>query len=385
MTQPAHSPAPAAARHASGGPEKTHLRLGFVALSDAAPLVAAKLYEFGHAHGLTLELVRQPSWAAVRDKLISGDLDAAHALYGLVYGVQLGLGGPQHDMAVLMVLNRNGQAITLSRRLTEALAGHGTLPQALATLGRKPVFAQTFPTGTHAMWLYYWLAAQRVHPLRDIESVVIPPPQMVDALAQDRLDGLCVGEPWNAVAQAQGVGATVVYSSEIWPDHPEKVLACRRDFVSRYPNTSRALVQTMLEACRWLDEDRHGEEIARRLAQPEFIGVPAAMIAPRLQGEPVHATRLPVRFFAGGHVNYPRPDDGVWFLTQYQRWGMIDRRDDYAAMAAQINQTALYREAAHNVGVTVPDHRASQVLIDGRVWDGTDPAGYADTFAIRGV
>ncbi|CAB3750421.1 CmpA/NrtA family ABC transporter substrate-binding protein [Paraburkholderia solisilvae] len=385
MTQSAHSPAPAAARPASGGLEKTHLRLGFVALSDAAPLVAAKLYEFGHAHGLTLELVRQPSWAAVRDKLISGDLDAAHALYGLVYGVQLGLGGPQHDMAVLMVLNRNGQAITLSRRLTEALAECGTLPQALATLGRKPVFAQTFPTGTHAMWLYYWLAAQHVHPLRDIESVVIPPPQMVDALAQDRLDGLCVGEPWNAVAQARGVGATVVYSSEIWPDHPEKVLACRRDFVSRYPNTSRALVQTMLEACRWLDEDRHGEEIARRLAQPEFIGVPADMIAPRLQGEPVHATRLPVRFFAGGHVNYPRPDDGVWFLTQYQRWGMIDRRDDYAAMAAQINQTALYREAAHNVGVPVPDNRASQVLIDGRVWDGTDPVGYADTFAIRGV
>ena len=156
--------------------EKTHLRLGFVALADVAPLVAAKLLEFGHAHGLTLELCRQPSWAAVRDKLLSGDLDAAHALYGLVYGVQLGLGGPQTDMAVLMVLNRNGQAFTLSNRLADALAEHGTLPKALATLGRKPVFAQTFPTGTHAMWLSYWLASQGVHPLRDIESVVIPPP-----------------------------------------------------------------------------------------------------------------------------------------------------------------------------------------------------------------
>ncbi|MFC0401029.1 CmpA/NrtA family ABC transporter substrate-binding protein [Paraburkholderia rhizosphaerae] len=383
MTQLEQPNRPDAARPAQSGLEKTHLRVGFVALSDAAPLVAAKLYEFGHAHGLTLELVRQPSWAAVRDKLISGDLDAAHALYGLVYGVQLGLGGPQTDMAVLMVLNRNGQAITLSRRLTEALGSHRTLAEALATLGRKPVFAQTFPTGTHAMWLYYWLAAQRVHPLRDIESVVIPPPQMVDALAQDKLDGLCVGEPWNAVAQARGVGATVVYSSEIWPDHPEKVLACRRDFVSRFPNTSRALVQTMLEACRWLDEDGHCAEIARRLAQPEFIGVPAEMIAPRLQGEPVHATRLPVRFFAGGHVNYPWPDDGVWFLTQYQRWGMIDRRDDYAEIAARINQTELYREAARHVGVTVPELQTPQVFIDGRVWDGANPAGYADTFAIR--
>src|ERR1700755_3707358 len=123
-----NTPASTAASSPSGRLEKTHLRLGFVALSDAAPLVAAKLLEFGHAHGLTLELSRQPSWAAVRDKLLSGDLDAAHALYGLVYGVQLGLGGPQTDMAVLMVLNRNGQAITLSRRLNDALASHRTPP-----------------------------------------------------------------------------------------------------------------------------------------------------------------------------------------------------------------------------------------------------------------
>ncbi|HEY3600088.1 MAG TPA: CmpA/NrtA family ABC transporter substrate-binding protein [Paraburkholderia sp.] len=364
--------------------EKTHLRLGFVALSDAAPLVAAKLYEFGHAHGLTLELCRQPSWAAVRDKLLSGDLDAAHSLYGLVYGVQLGLGGPQTDMAVLMVLNRNGQAITLSTRLTDALAGHRTLPAALASLGRKPVFAQTFPTGTHAMWLYYWLAAQGVHPLRDIDSVVIPPPQMVDALKQDKLDGLCVGEPWNAVAEAQGVGTTIAYSSEIWPDHPEKVLASRRDFVGRFPNTARALVKTMLEACRWLDDDKHRAEIARRLAQTEFVGVPVEWIAPRLQREPAHARRLPVRFFEGGAVNYPRPADGVWFMTQYRRWGMIERREDYAVLAAQINQTALYREAAQSMGISVPGDEVSSVLIDGRAWNGTDPDAYAEGFGMKG-
>src|SRR3569623_2986332 len=262
-------------------PEKTHLRLGFVALSDAAPLVAAKLLEFGHAHGLTLELSRQTSWADVRDKLLSGDLDAAHTLYGLVYGVQLGLGGPQTDMAVLMVLTRNGQGITLSNRLADALAEQRTLPKALATLGRKPVFAQTFPTGTHAMWLYYWLASQGVDPLRDIESVVIPPPQMVAALADDKLDGLCVGEPWNAMAEAEGVGRTVAYTSEVWPDHPEKVLACRRDFVDENPNTARALVRTMLEACRWLDGPGHRHEIARWLARPEFIGIDEALIAAR--------------------------------------------------------------------------------------------------------
>src|SRR5471032_2040768 len=131
----------AALNSASQQPEKPHIRLGFVALSDVAPLAVAKILEFGHSHGLTLELCRQPSWAAVRDKLISGEIDAAHALYGLVYGVQLDIGGPQGDMAVLMVLNRNGQAITLSNPLAEALSKSGNLKEALASLGRPPVFA----------------------------------------------------------------------------------------------------------------------------------------------------------------------------------------------------------------------------------------------------
>src|SRR3984957_16163867 len=375
----------AALNRASDQPEKTHIRLGFVALSDAAPLAAAKILEFGHSHGLTLELCRQASWAAVRDKLLSGEIDAAHSLYGLVYGVQLGIGGPQADMAVLMVLNRNGQAVTLSSALAKTFDATGDLKQTLATLGRPAVFAQTFPTGTHAMWLYYWLAAQGVHPLRDIRSVVIPPPQMVAALAEDRLDGLCVGEPWNAAAEARGVGRTIAYSSEIWPDHPEKVLACRRDFVSQHPNTARALVQTMLEACRWLDGPGHRNEIARWLVRPEFIGIDEALIARRLTRESVSpgTNRLPVRFFEDGTVNYPRAADGVWFLTQYERWGLIGRRDDYREIAAAINQTQLYREAAQSIGVAIPAETASQVLIDGRVWDGSDPQGYAKGFEIR--
>jgi nitrate/nitrite transport system substrate-binding protein len=378
------APAPAAP------PEKTHLRLGFVALADAAPLVAAKLLEFGHAHGLTLELCRQPSWAAVRDKLLNGDLDAAHALYGLVYGVQLGLGGPRAEMAVLMVLNRNGQAITLSNRLADALAEHGNLRAALATLGRKPVFAHTFPTGTHAMWLNYWLAAQGVDPLRDIDSVAIPPPQMVAALAEDRLDGLCVGEPWNAMAEAHGVGRTIAYSSEVWPDHPDKVLACRREFVQTYPHASRALVQTLLEACRWLDGAGHRDDIAGWLARPEYIGIDQALIAARLGADADAsgnhgAHSAPVRFFDDGASTYPHPFEGAWFLTQFERWGMIDARIDYAELAARINRTQLYREAAARVNVAVPDDGdAPRMLIDREVWGGgVEPTAYARRFAIR--
>ncbi len=139
----------------------------------------------------------------------------------------------------------------------------------------------------------------------------------------------------------------------------------------------------MLEACRWLDDAEHRTEMARRLAQPEFIGVPAELIASRLQSEAVDAVRLPVRFFEGGTVNYPRPSDGVWFMTQYQRWGMIDAGGDYAAIAAAINQTELYRDAARNMGIAVPTESAPQVLIDGRVWDGSNPDAYVKRFAIR--
>jgi two-component system, oxyanion-binding sensor len=357
-----------------GVPEKTHLRLGFVALSDAAPLVAAKLLEFGHRHGVTLELCRQPSWAAVRDKLLAGEIDAAHSLYGLVYGVQLGLGGPHADMAVLMVLNRNGQAITLSNRLAEAVRTAGSLKAALAGWPRVPVFGQTFPTGTHAMWLYYWLAAQGVHPLRDIESRVIPPPQIVDALVQERLDGFCAGEPWNAVAEGRGAGVTSVVSSDIWPDHPEKVLACRREFVDRYPHAARALVKTMLEACRWVDTPGHRAEIAPWLARPEMLDVPKVWIEPRLIGhyEGAHFVKQPrpVSFFDGGAVNYPRLSDGRWFLAQYRRWGMLRTGDaaSDAALATQVNQTAMYREAAACCEVPVPDEIRIDMLCDGQRW-----------------
>ncbi|QGZ65871.1 CmpA/NrtA family ABC transporter substrate-binding protein [Paraburkholderia acidisoli] len=365
-----------------GAPEKTHLKIGFVPLADAAPLVAAKLLEFGHAHGLTLELSRQPSWAALRDKLLAGELDAAHSLYGLVYGVQLGLGGPQTDMAVLMVLNRNGQAIALSNRVADALDEHGTLPRALATLGRKPAFAQTFPTGTHAMWLYYWLAAQGVHPLRDIDSVVIPPPQMASALDDEGLDGLCVGEPWPLLAQARGVGRTVIRSGEIWPDHPEKVLACRRDFVARYPNTARALVSAMLEACRWLDGAGHRTEIAQWLARPEMLDVDAGLIATGLCADAMHRPAA-MRFFDEGRVNYPHEAEGVWFLTQFERWGMLARRDDYRDIARALNQTALYREAAEALHVAVPPAAATAPFVDGRVWNGENAARYVDSFDVR--
>ncbi|MBM3114496.1 CmpA/NrtA family ABC transporter substrate-binding protein [Jeongeupia naejangsanensis] len=370
----------------SDAPEKTVLKLGFVPLSDCAPLVAAKVLDLGRAHGIEIELYRQPSWAAVRDKLISGELDAAHALYGLVYGVELGIGGPQADMAVLMTLNQNGQAITLSNRLADALQAGRGLRELLAAGTRRPVFAQTFPTGTHAMWLYYWLAAQGIHPLADVKPVVIPPPQMSDALASGVLDGYCAGEPWHAVAEAEGHGRTVIRSGEIWPDHPEKVLACRRDFVARHPNAARALTMTLLEACRWLDDLEHRREAAGWLSGPGYVGRASQLIMPRLLGDygRLGDTAPLMRFFGGGSVNYPYLSDGLWFLSQYRRWGLLSQQVDMAAVVRAVNQTALYDEAASALGVLQPaSPMRSSTLIDDRGWDGSDPQGYADGFEIR--
>ncbi|QHE93571.1 CmpA/NrtA family ABC transporter substrate-binding protein [Pandoraea fibrosis] len=373
-------------------PEKRHLRVGFVALSDAAPLVVAKRLELGHEHGLTLELSREASWAAIRDKLLTGELDAAHSLYGLVYGVQLGIGGPREDMAVLMVLNRNGQAVTVTPSLADALAETSDLREALASLGRKPVFAQTFPTGTHAMFMNYWFAAQGIDPLRDIASIVIPPAHMVAAMEEGGLDGFCCGEPWHAVAQARGLGRTVAVSSDIWPNHPEKVLACRRDFVTRYPKTARALVRTLLSACRWLDMPGHRAEAAGWLAEPAWVGAPRDLIAARLLGDfgrlsGRHAL-LSVSFFDGGVVNYPHPSDGIWFVSQYRRWGMVgdDAVIHAAQTAADVNQTDLFAAAARAEAVPVVSEAVGEVLCDGRRWDAASAAdltAYLDGFAIR--
>jgi len=361
----------------SDAPEKRVLRVGFVPLSDCAPLVAAVEMGFDERYGIRIELCRQPSWAAVRDKLLSGELDAAHARAGLAYGVELGIGGPQHPMAVLMTLNQNGQAITLSRALAERdVLADPTLP--------RPVFAHTFPTGSHAMWLYYWLAAQGIDPLRAVDTVVIPPPQMAAAMLAGELDGFCAGEPWSALAESNGAGVTWCTTDSVWPDHPEKVLTSTRGFVTHYPHAARALVMALLEACRALDRPDVRARAAGWLARPDRIDAPQALIAARLGGDyrvpspddrsvacPTLSGARALRFFGDGEVNLPYLSDAIWFMTQYRRWGMLAEAPDYQAVAAQICQTSLFRNAASQLHIALPatDWRTS-VLMDGIVWNG---------------
>ena len=372
----------------SDKPEKTRLQIGFIPLTDCASVVVAAAMGFDKKYGIEIVPSKEASWAAVRDKLINGELDAAHVLYGLIYGVHLGVGGPKKDMAVLMSLNHNGQAITLANSLHQQGVRDGdSLAKHIQTHPRDYTFAQTFPTGTHAMWLYYYLASIGVHPFRDVKTIVVPPPQMVANMRVGNMDGFCVGEPWNARAIFDKIGFTVTTSQAIWPDHPEKVLGTTATFVQQYPNTARALTAALLEASRFLDDPRNRATVAKLIAGKAYVNAPAAVIEGRFLGQydngigtrwqdPKH-----MMFFGDGEVTYPYLSDGMWFLTQQRRWGLLKTEPDYLTVAKQINQLALYQQAATAAKVAVPSapFRSSK-LLDGKIWDGSEPARYAASF-----
>ena len=379
----------------SDAPEKNVLNIGFMPLSDCASVVVAATQGFAQPYGLTLNLKRQASWAGINDKLLSGELDAAHSLYGMIYAIQLGISGAAAtDMAVLMGLNQNGQSINLSQPLNDAgVTSASALQMRAHQSGTKLTFAQTFPTGTHAMWLYYWLASQGIHPLRDVNSVVVPPPQMLAHLQAGRIDGFCVGEPWSANAVDHGQGFTLATSQSIWPDHPEKVLASTRAFVEQYPNTARALVMAVLEASRFIEQNpQNRRSTAQLLSSADYLDAPLASIEPRLMGDyrdglgnQWHDSHA-LRFHDNGAANFPYLSDGMWFITQFRRWGLLREDPDYRAVAQQVQQLELYRAAAGALDIPVPaTAMRSSRLLDGSVWDGSDPGAYARSFALHAL
>lgn len=376
----------------SDAPEKPVLELGFMALTDAASLIVAATQGFAQPYGLTLNLRRQHSWSGLRDNLLGGQLDAAQVLYGQMYGIHLGVGGPARPMAILMGLSQNGQSINLSEPLRQAGV---TTAEALRVRahqsGAKLTLAHTLPTGTHAMWLYYWLATHGIHPLQDVQTLVVPPARMIAHLQAGLIDGFCAGSPWGAAAVEQQQGCTVATSQMIWPDHPEKVLGVTAEFVEQYPNTARALTMAVLEASRFIDQsDENRRSTAQLLSGREYVDAPLSAIEPRLLGDYHDGLgnhwRDPhrMRFFADGAANMPWLSDGIWFMTQFRRWGLLREDPDYLAVARQVHQLEIYRDAAGALGIELPDSDMRRVrLIDGSQWDGSQPAAYARSFAIH--
>jgi nitrate/nitrite transport system substrate-binding protein len=388
------SPALRAVAYAAGSdaPEKAEVKVGFIPLTDCASIVMASVLGIDKKYGVKIIPTKEASWASVRDKLVTGELDFAHVLYGLIYGVHLGVGGAKKDMAVLMTLNNNGQAITLSKKLADKGAVDGaSLAKLMASEKREYTFAQTFPTGTHAMWLYYWMAANGINPINDAKVITVPPPQMVANMRVGNMDGYSVGEPWNHRAIIDGIGVTAATSQDIWKDHPEKVLGTTGEFAKKYPNTARAVTAAILEASKWIDAGLQNKiKMAETIADKSYVNTSVDAINQRILGRYQNGLGKTwddvnhMKFFNDGAVNFPYLSDGMWFLTQQKRWGLLKDHPDYLAVAKEINQIDIYKEAATASKTPVPkDMMRTSKLMDGVVWDGKDPKKYADSFKVK--
>jgi nitrate/nitrite transport system substrate-binding protein len=376
----------------SDKPEKEEIKIGFIPLTDCASVVMASVLGLDKKYGVKFVLSKEASWAGVRDKLANGDLDAAHVLYGLLYGVQMGIGAQKKDMAVLMSLNNNGQAITLSKKLADKGAVDGaSLAKLMQTDKREYTFAQTFPTGTHAMWLYYWLAANGINPMKDAKVITVPPPQMVANMRVGNMDGFCVGEPWGHRAIMDGVGVTAITTQDIWKDHPEKVLGSTLEFAKKNPNTCRAMMAAILDASKWIDASlANKNKMAEVIADKSYVNTSKDAIDQRIMGryqnglgktwdDPNH-----MKFYNDGAVNFPYLSDGMWFMTQHRRWGLLKDDPDYLAVATSVNQIDLYKDAATMTKTPLPkSSMRSSKLMDGSVWDGKNPKAFAASFKIK--
>ncbi len=388
------APALRAAVYAQGSdkPEKEEVKIGFIPLTDCASVVMASVLGFDKKHGVKIIPTKEASWAGVRDKLVNGELDFAHVLYGLIYGVHLGTSGPKKDMAILMTLNQNGQAITLSKKLADKGAvDAASLAKLMATDTRDYTFPQTFPTGTHAMWLYYWLASVGVNPLKDAKVITVPPPQMVANMRVGNMDGYCVGEPWGHRAIADGIGITATTTQDIWADHPEKVLGTTAEFAKKYPNTARAVTAAILEASKWIDAGLQNKmKMAETIADKAYVNTSVDVINQRILGRYQNGLgktwddKNHMKFFADGNATFPYLSDGMWFLTQHKRWGLLKDHPDYLNVAKQINHIDIYKQAATATNTPVPkDVLRTSKFMDGVVWDGKDPKKYADSFKVK--
>ncbi|MFT3925683.1 MAG: CmpA/NrtA family ABC transporter substrate-binding protein [Myxococcales bacterium] len=379
---------------AGTGPELADLRFGMIALTDCSPIVIAHEKGFFKKHGINSTIVKGASWAAIRDSLSTGDIHATHMLLGMPIASSMGLlGSPKKPMVVPWLLNRNGQAITLANSLKGKVSSD---PKALKPLvdaakakGTPMSFAMTFPPGTHAMWLRYYLGAGGIDPDKDVSLITIPPPQMVTNMKLGKMDGFCVGEPWNARAIADGIGFTAMATQDIWKDHPEKVCAFTQEFADKNPKTVKAVLKALHEASVWLDDLNNRPEQAKIVSAPTYINCPPELILGRLQGHYDYGdgrTKDDPNYmiFSSRNCNYPQPKFAAWWLTQFRRWGMVDGTPDYKGISEQVMHTGIYEEAMKELGVTHGGRDDSPIsLFDGVTFDPARPDEYAMSFSVK--
>lgn len=371
------------------GLEKTALTIGFVPLTDCAPLVVAHEKGFFARNGLEVRLSREVSWASVRDKLAYDALDAAQLLAPMPISLSLGLMGLRRAILVPMTLDLNGNGITVSTQVMAAMVeaapglpktgpiGAGALRAVVEARRRERrpplVFAHTYPMSTHHYLLRYWLATAGLEPGADVELVVVPPPQMPAQLAAGRIDGYCVGEPWNQLAVRRGVGRLVATSHDIWNNGTEKVLGVTADWAERHPATLQALLRALIEAGAWLDRLENRLEAARLVTSEAYVDVPLEAVAYPLLGLVQEVRDATPRAVPDAHVfhrwaaNFPWVSHALWYGLQMHRAGQLDaalRLDQ----ARRIWRPDLYRPVAAELGLPVPDGDLKPEGIHGRPW-----------------
>ncbi|MFV5700987.1 CmpA/NrtA family ABC transporter substrate-binding protein [Flavobacterium sp. XS2P12] len=367
------------------------VRLGFIPLTDCSPIVMAKELGLFKKYGVEVVVTKESSWANVRDKILTGELDGAHCLYSMPFSVYTGVGGKAgSEMKIAMMLNVNGQAITLSKDFCGKVGFkqmNKVTPVVAAKLKaeKEVTFAMTFPGGTHDLWLRNWMSVAGLNQ-KAVKIITIPPPQMVANMKVGNMDGFCVGEPWGGVAVKQGIGFTQVASQDIWKDHPEKALVVNKDFSAKRKADLVKVMKAVMEACIWLDNPSNRKKAAAVIGRAPYVNAPADVIENRLmgnydlgcnQGTQVYAKDY-MLFHKGGMVNFPRKSHAIWAMAQFVRFGYLKEAPNYAAIADKLILDDLYKEVAASMKVKVPndDMKPFALTMDKTVFDPSNPAAY---------
>ena len=398
---------PSGAFAATGGAEVTGVKLGYIALTDAAPLVIAKEKGFFEKHGLPdVDVAKQASWGATRDNLVLGGaangIDGAHILSPLPYLMHTGKVTQNNQpvpMAILARLNYDSQGISVAKEYaaTGVQLDASKLKAAFdakRAAGKEIKAAMTFPGGTHDLWMRYWLAAGGIDPDKDVSIIGIPPPQIVANMKVGNMDVFCVGEPWNEQLVNQGIGFTACTTGEIWKGHPEKALGMRADWIEKNPKAAKALLMAVMEAQQWCDGTDNKEEMAAVLGKRQWFNVPPKDVLGRLKGDINYGngrlakgTDLYMKFWKGG-VSYPFQSHDAWFITENIRWGKFAPNTDIKALVGQVNRQDIWRDAAKDLGVAASDvpastSRGKEIFFDGKVFDPENPSAYLESLSIK--
>ena len=389
------------------GPEVKGTKLGYIALTDASPLVIAKEKGLFAKHGVPdVDVARQASWGALRDNIVLGaagnGIDGAHILRPMIHTISAGI-VTQNNVPTplfnLLGLNEDCQAISVSNEYKDLNIQSSSAPlkEAFArkkAAGKELTAAQTFPGGTHDLWIRYWLAAGGIDPDSDIKTITVPPPQMVANMKVGNMDLFCVGEPWNEQLVNQGIGYTAVTTGEIWARHPEKVLGLRAAFADANPRATQAIMMAVMEAQIWCDKAENKQEMAEIVSRRQWFNVPVADIIGRIKGEinygngrKANDPKLAMKFWgAAGESSFPWKSLDSWFITENMRWGRFAANTDIKALVDRTNRADLWSSAAKTLGIAgapTGDSRGIETFFDGVTFDPANPMDYLKSLKIK--